>query len=172
VANRREKILILDRGNVELSIPRDWIFKPHPAGHVILKDAGDNASLEISYLHLPALEPHELPPLDAVMRLVLRGIPELAGGTVSVTETDRIDLKLAWAAYPYEGDDTGRRERRAARSRILIATNGRFFVLWTYNYWVDDASWAVAAWERMVATMHLGDGTQMRSPAEHWSMRE
>jgi hypothetical protein len=41
----------------------------------------------------------------------------------------------------------------------------------TFYYWENDTEWAVAAWERFVETIALGDGAQLGSPEEHWSMR-
>ena len=46
-----------------------------------------------------------------------------------------------------------------------------FQVLLTFYCWADDAAWAVPAWERVVATLALGDGRQLASPAEHWALR-
>jgi len=43
--------------------------------------------------------------------------------------------------------------------------------LLTFYCWADDAAWAVPAWERVVATLALGDGRQLASPAEHWALR-
>jgi hypothetical protein len=41
----------------------------------------------------------------------------------------------------------------------------------TYCYWQDEAAWAVAAWERMVDTLRLGDGVPLESPRDHWAVR-
>jgi len=49
---------------------------------------------------------------------------------------------------------------------------GVFQVLLTFYHWADDAAWAAPAWERVVATLALGDGRQLASPGEHWALRE
>ncbi len=62
-----EKILILDRGNVEFAYRRDWELKPDPAGHMTLRDPTDSCRAEISYFHVP-LPKGALPPLETQLR--------------------------------------------------------------------------------------------------------
>lgn len=165
-----EKILILDRGNVEFAYPHDWSFSPDPAGFAKLEDPKKDCLLEVSYLHLPPLLP-EAPDVASRLRHVLDESKE--GRGAGITSIDRGDLRLAWADYSFESAD---RERggiqRAARGRWLLADNARFQVLMTYYYWVDDAGWAVPAWERIVATLRLGFGEQLADPRDHWSLRD
>src|SRR5437867_2123624 len=47
-----EKIVILDRGNVELAIPRDWSVKLDPEGYMKVEDLTELCLLEVSYLRL------------------------------------------------------------------------------------------------------------------------
>jgi hypothetical protein len=159
-----EKIVILDRGNVELAVPSDWTVKPDPGGFMKIQDPVPDFLLEVSYLRLPPLSP-DAP--DAAGR-VEAALPKPA----PITSVDRGDLRLAWADYPYEADDPERRTRRVARGRILIAENGRFQVLATYYSWAEDGARAIPLWERIVATLRLGFGEQLRDPRDHWSMRE
>ncbi len=167
------KFVILDRGNAELAYPADWVFKPDPKdGHVTLTDPSDSCRLEISYFPLPA-PASELPPLADQLRQVLAGeCKRRKARPPKIVSEDRGDLWLAWAESTDTQLDTDRNERRAARTRHLVATNGRFQVLVTFAYWVDDAPWAVPAYERMIATLALGDGRQLESPWDHWSLRE
>jgi len=159
-----EKVLILDRGNLELAYPRDWTVKPDPAGFMKLEDGGEDCLLEVSYMRLPPLSP-DAPTVEGRLREVL---PVQA----PITLVDRGDLRLAWADYPYEADDTERGERRKARGRWLIAENGRFQALTTFYYWADDAARFLPAWERIMATLRLGFGEQLKSPRDHWSLRD
>ncbi len=57
------------------------------------------------------------------------------------------------------------------RGRWLLAANGLFQVLLTFYYWADDGPWAVPAWERIAASLALGDGRRLASPREHWGLR-
>jgi hypothetical protein len=169
VGGTGEKVAIFDRGHVELSFQADWTFKPDPAGHAVFKDPADQCKVEVSYFRLP-LPAKELPPLAEQLKAVLGGIePDVR---FEIHAQDRGDLWLAWAERPYECDDTDRGERRKALSRWLLAANPLFQVLMTFSCWQDDAGWAVAAFERMVATLRLGDGRQLKSPYEHWSLRD
>ncbi len=170
MASRAEKILILDRGNVELAFPKKWTVKLEPEGHMSLTDPGDSAKLEVSYLPF-GIPKDEGPPLADLLRQVLEKMPGEPAPLGEVVSADRGDLWLAWADRPHECDDTERHERRKAHTRTLIASNGRFYVIVTFAYWHDDLGWAVPAWERMMATLHLGDGTQLGSAFEHWSMK-
>jgi hypothetical protein len=169
VVARAEKILILDRGNVELAFPKKWAVKLEPGGHMSLTDPSDSAKLEVSYLPF-AIPKGVGPTLSELLREVLERMPD--GEMPEIVSLDRGDLWLAWADRPHECDDTERGERRNAHTRTLIASNGRFYVIVTFAYWHDDLAWAVPAWERMIATLHLGDGTQLRSAFEHWSMKK
>src|SRR5947199_3045274 len=50
-----ERIVILDRGNVEIAIPERWTVTPKVEGHLDIRDPTDACKLEISYLRLPPL---------------------------------------------------------------------------------------------------------------------
>jgi hypothetical protein len=165
-----EKILILDRGTVELGVPRGWSVEPDPEGFLKLKDPTDSCLLEVSYLRLPPLLP-SAPRLDERLRLVLKDTPEAAGHS-PVVVSEREEMSVAWAEYPYACHDPERGERRQARGRWLLAANEIFQALLTYYYWADDTDWAVAVWGDIVDTLRLGTGIPLESPKDHWSLRE
>lgn len=165
-----EKILIVDRWNVELGVPRGWSVEPDPEGFMRLKDPTDSCLLDVSYLRLPPLLP-SAPPLEERLRLLLEETPEVAGYSPIVV-SDRPGLRVAWAEYAFECDDTDRGEHRLARGRWLLAANEMLQALLTYYYWADDADWAVPAWENIVETLGLGNGIPLESPKDHWSLRE
>jgi hypothetical protein len=52
-----DRVLVLDRGNVELALPRGWTVAPDPQGHLACKDPTDSCKLEVSYFALPPLPP-------------------------------------------------------------------------------------------------------------------
>jgi len=166
---RGEKIIILDRGNVEFGYPGDWTVTPDPEGHIKLTDPAGQARLEASYLRLPSLPP-DAPSVEERLRYALTEAPE-AGPLTPIATVERTDMQLAWAEYRYECDDTDRGERRRARGRWLVAANRHFQALLTYCYWDDDAGWAVPTWERIVETLRLGDGVPLESPKDHWAVR-
>ena len=164
-----EKIIILDRGNVEFGYPGTWTVTPDPEGYLKLIDPKDQARLEASYLKLPPLGP-DAPTVEERLRYALAQAPE-AGPLTPIVTVERTDMQLAWAEYRYECDDTDRGERRRARGRWLVASNRHFQALLTYYYWEDDAGWAVPAWERIMETLRLGDGVPLESPKDHWAVR-
>ena len=164
-------ILILGRGNVEFGVPKDWSAELETSGlgHMKLKDPGDNCLLEASYMRLPPLVP-DAPGLAERLRWVL---PE---GTAPPAETPIINYRrgrteIAWADYCYEEDDPERNERRLAHTRVLLAANHLFQALLTLAYWDDDVGWVLPIWNRAVETLRLGDGTQLKTPWDHWSLR-
>jgi len=165
-----DKILILDRGNVELGVPTGWSVKPDPEGLLKLKDSTDSYLLEVSYLQLPPLLP-SAPPLEERLRLVLNDTPEAAGHSPIVV-SERRGTRLAWAEYTYQCEDPDRGEQRQARGRWLLAANEIFQALLTYYYWADEADGAIAAWEKIVETLRLGTGIPLENPKDHWSLRE
>jgi hypothetical protein len=177
--SRREKdkydglnILILGRGDVEFGIPKDWTAEMDTSGQFAfmkLKDPGDNCLLEASYLILPPLLP-TAPGVAERLRWVLpkdTAPPE----TTPILSYKRGRTDIAWVDYSYEEDDTERGERRVAHARWLIASNEIFQALLTFYYWADDASWTVPIWGRAIETLRLGDGTRLKSPWDHWSLR-
>jgi hypothetical protein len=165
-----ERVVIFDRGNVEFGLPRGWTAEPQAEGYMKCKDPTDAVVLEASYLRLPSPDLREFAVAER-LRLAMAEDSNAARHTGIVTFR-RDDTDLAWADYPYECDDTERGERRAAHGRWLIASNDLFQALLTYCYWADDASWAIRAWETIVATLHLGNGVPLETPKDHWSMRD
>lgn len=113
-ARRAEKIIILDRGNVEFGYPGDWTVTPDPAGFVKLPPLPPDAPRWRSGCgtRLPR------------RRRLVRSPP--------IVSVERTDMQLAWAEYRYECDDADRGERRRARGRWLIAANRYFQALLTY----------------------------------------
>jgi hypothetical protein len=164
IEKRDEKIIVLDRGNVEFSYPRDWTFTPDPAGFAKLIDPTDSARLEVSYLKLPPLPPGA-PTVEERLRHALAAAPEAGPLTPMVTE-ERAGMRSP-------GPTTGTRATtpNAAPGRWLVAANRLFQVLMTYYYWDDDSGWAVAVWRRMVETLRLGDGVPLESPKDYWAVR-
>ena len=175
--SRRDKIkdlniLILGRGDVEFGIPKDWTAELETTGlgHMKLKDAGDNCLLEASYMQLPPLRA-DAPALPERIRWVLPADKAPPDGTPIISyRRDRIDI--AWTDYSYEEDDTERNERRVAHTRILLAANHLFQALLTLAYWDDDIAWVIPIWNRAVETLDLGNGTRLKNPFDHWSLRD
>jgi hypothetical protein len=162
------KVLILDRGAAEVVYPADWSAELKPEGHMRLVDPTDACSLEISLLPFRLSEKAELP-VDHLLVETLSSDGREAG---EIRLEARGDLRLAWADTSYECDDAERGQRRVAHCRYLLVSNGLFTALLSFNYWRDDADWAVPAWQRIAASLQLGDGVRLAGPEEHWSLRK
>ena len=165
-----ERVLILDRGNVELALPPGWTVERDPAGHLACKDPTDSCKLEVSYLTLPPLLP-SAPPLAERLWLALGGEADPSTCSPAVTFR-RGPVEFAWTDYVFESADTERGERREAHGRLLLVANEWFHAVLTFSYWTDDAAWAVPIWERIVETVDLGNGVPLETPKDHWSLKD
>jgi len=165
-----DRVLILDRGNVELALPPGWTVERDPAGHLACKDPTDSCKLEVSYLVCPPLPP-DVPPLTERLRQSLEGEADPSTCSPAVAFR-RGPVEFAWMDYVFDSDDTERGERRQAHGRLLLAANDWFHAVLTFSYWTDDAAWAVPIWERIVETIDLGNGVPLETPKDHWSLRD
>lgn len=165
-----ERVLILDRGNVELALPRGWTVTPDPEGHLTCKDPTDSCKIEISCFALPPLPPGA-PSMAERVRASLAGVADPSTCSAVVT-VRRGCAEMAWTEYAFTSEDTERGERRQARARLLLAGNAWVQAVFTFSYWMDDAAWAVPVWERIAETIELGDGVPLETPRDHWSLRD
>ena len=163
-----EKVIVLDRGNLEFLYPDDWVVGPAPQGYLVLTDPTESCRIEVSYMKVPA-EAVEVPVAELLRRL-LKQIPE-AGSSPDIEESSESNRTLGWTEASYPSVDKRSGEPKEARGRWLLGSNDIFQVLMTCYYWAEDASWAIPAWTRIVTTLQLGSGAQLESPEEHWSMR-
>lgn len=166
------KFLVLDRGNVELGIPRDWTVAADPAGHMVLKDPRDECLLEVSYLRIPrGIGKDDLPAQEMLQAALAADRRAARHGPMAVVE--KPSMRIAWAEYDYESKDPRQSDAmRPARGRWLLARNEHFQVLMTFYYWRDDEGWTVPAWGRITDTLQLGNNIPLGSPKDHWSLRE
>ena len=135
-----------------LSVPLEWTVAGGN-GHVKLGDAHHDVMLEISSAQIPRLPGS---PSSAVR---LQTVLALSGQASTVIhERDRGDLEIAWAEVLHLADDPvlGTRRQRPACTRWLLALCDIGQVLATFNFWLDDAAWAVPEWERIVSTLRIG----------------
>jgi hypothetical protein len=155
------RVLSLDGGVVQLALAPDWPVSREPAC-VVATDPGDACRLEVSWSILP-LPAGALPPCDQRLEEVMQDAGVTASETGSGT---RGELAFAWADYPYASEDAHRSGiRRDARGRWLVAAKGRVQALVFYYYWVEDAAWALPAWEGILGTLRLSRPRRPGPPA-------
>lgn len=165
-----DRVLVLDRGNVELGLPRGWTVAPDPQGQLTCKDPTDSCKLEVSCFALPPLPPGA-PSMAERVRASLQGLADVARrGPVVAFRRGRAEF--AWTDYVFTSEDTERGEVREAHARLLLAGNPWFQAVLTFSYWTDDTSWAVPIWERIAQTIDLGDGVPLETPRDHWALRD
>ena len=133
-----------------LSVPLDWSVTGHN-GHAKLSDANQDVLLELSSAQVPRLvgSPSAAERLQTVL-----AVSDQAPAVIQ--ERDRGDLEIAWAEVLHLADDPMHGTQRPACRRWLLALCDVGQVLATYNFWLDDARWAVPEWERIVSTLRIG----------------
>lgn len=161
-----EKIVVLDRGNVEFLYPDDWSVSRNPDGHITLSDPTASCRLEVSYTKVPP-EAANLP-LDGLLRRLLSHVPE-AGSEFEIESSSESNVRFAWTDYSYPSTNKRTGNDVEAHGRWLVGSNELFQLLMTLYYWAEDAAWAVPIWTRIFETVQFGDGSQLESPEDHWS---
>ena len=122
--------LVLDGGVARLSVPATWRVT-YQDECVRAIDPSERAGLDLGCLRaMTARGPRDLELID-------RG---LMGG---------------WREDAFDAIDHDRGRVRPARSRHLVAATDLVHVVATFNYWCDDASWALPEWERIVSTLEV-----------------
>ncbi len=167
-----EKILVLDRGGMELIYPGQWSVHPEPTGVLALQDPNKSVRLKVLFGRLSRDESTEsaLLPVDNVLRHFLDGVPETTRNVV-IQRGVQPNGSMALAHYTYESKP-GTADPPEAHARWLVARNPNFQIVLSLRYDSLDAPSATAAWERIIETLHLGDGVPLSNPDEHWSLRK
>jgi hypothetical protein len=133
-----------------LTVPLDWTICGEN-GHAKLADPREDVLLEVSSALLPKMagSPSAGERLQTVLALT-------GQNQTVIQERDRGDLELAWAEFPHLADDPKLGTKRPACGRWMLALSDVGQVLATYYFWLDDATWAVPEWERIVSTLRIG----------------
>lgn len=164
----REKIVVLDRGNVEFLYPEHWRAARSKEGFVTLSDPTESCRLEVSYTKVPKTAAGF--PVERLLRQLLSHVPEAGSETEIHTSSDS-NGRIAWTDYAYPSVNKRTGDADEAHGRWFLGSNDLFQILMTFYYWADDASWAIPVWERVIGTLQFGDGSQLDSPEEHWSQK-
>ena len=167
-AKMREKIVILDRGNVEFLYPDRWSVARNKDGYITLSDPTESCRLEVSYTKVSSQAAGF--PVERLLRQLLSHVPE-AGSEIEIHTSADPNGRVAWTDYAYPSTDKRTGDAAEAHGRWFLGSNDLFQILMTFYYWADDASWAVPAWKRIIETLQFGDGSQLESPEQHWSRR-
>ena len=164
-----EKIVVLDRGNLEFLYPKAWKMEGSRDGYLVFTDPEESCRLEITYTSL-LQEMKQLSP-ELLLKQLIKNVPE-ASANEKIYTISNGTVNFAWLDYAYPSTNKHTGNEAEAHGRWLLGSNGLFQLLMTFYYWIDDSSWAVPAWERILETIQLGDGSQLQSPKEHWSLRD
>jgi hypothetical protein len=167
----KHAIFVADRGNVEFEAPAGWKIEGGKGGSVVFTDPTAQASVEMSYVRFGALS--VVPPVDQFLAQVMdreHDHPTRERSPVQSEWRGPMQLARAWRTWAEADKDRGNAVREA-RGWTLIGANKIFQVLVTCSYWKDDEPWVGPIWDRVVASLHLGDGNPYQSPAEHWAMK-
>ena len=148
------KILVLDRGAVQLEFPADWIMEPGPS-QINIRDGATaedgSCLLSVSCLRLPPLDWRELP-LSKLLLVAIEGDERDRIAIGPVHETARDGLTLAWIELRVV--DPG--EHRECRSRMCLARGYGVQGLITFDFWPEDEARVSPVWEGVLGSLRLG----------------
>jgi hypothetical protein len=148
------KIVVLDRGLVSFNIPRDWVVgeKTEPFEMYDRAEPDDNARLSVSYWRLPPGVDWTGLPLTKLLDDATKEEKENVLERGEIAKVDRDDLEMVWMEQRFQ--DT--KEPREAFSRFTVARDWNVAVLFTIDYWVDDAQKMRPVWAEIVRSLQLG----------------
>jgi hypothetical protein len=155
-------VIVLDRGAVRFDVPNTWVVSevPDPGGaHFTMFDKpepDDDLRFQVSVYHLnPEIDWSGIP-IDTVLTQALSGLEDSDGRrTISQSEPvliKRPGLVLAWNETLFVDP----KDDREAYTRALLAHGSLIQTLMTMDFWVDDAGWAVPAWDEILRSLRLG----------------
>lgn len=148
------KILVLDRGAVQLEFPADWIMEPDPS-QVALRDGAtaedSTCVLAVSCLRLPPVDWSGLP-LSGLLLEAVEGDDRDRIAIGPVRETTRDGLTLAWTELRVV--DPG--EHREGRSRMCLARGNYLQCLITFDFWPEDEARLSPVWDGVLSSLRLG----------------
>lgn len=164
-AQPKHKILVLDRGTVQLEYPEHWVVeagddcvnvhdKPPP---------DDDCVLGVSY-HIWPPEGGSLP-VAALVQSAMQGDERSFTTIDPVVAETRIDIELAWAEARFIDPGLG----REACTRLCIARKADIQALLTFDFWYADLATFDPRWHAVLASLRLGVEIDdpRRGPALH-----
>ena len=156
-AKEGNQIFVANKGDVRFEFPAGWVFDRTSGGKgksVRFYDGDppdDNIRLEVSVIHVPDPRAFSAPLAD-VLDGSIRDIGENCRRSKAFAmQLPQHDLALLDLEYidPVE--------KRAAHSLFCLARGAGIHALISLDYWPEDAPVALAAWEDVIGTLHLGE---------------
>ena len=155
------QVVVLNRGAVRFDVPKSWVVSEveDPGGaHFTMFDKpepNDDLRFQVSVFNLnPDIDWSGIP-LDTVLAGALGGQADADGRkTISQTEPvliKRAGLTIAWNETLFLDAN----ENREAYTRAILAHGSLVQTLITMDFWVDDAGWALPAWDELVRSLRL-----------------
>lgn len=156
------QVIVLNRGDVRFDVPNTWVVSevPDPGGaHFTMFDKpepDDDLRFQVSVHHLNPEIDWSGVELDTVLAGALGGQDD-ADGRKTVSQTEpvlirRPGLTIAWNETLFI--DT--RENREAYTRALLAHGSLVQAFVTMDFWLEDAGWALPAWDEILRSLRLG----------------
>lgn len=146
------KILMVDRGLVSFNLPADWYI--HAMDPFDIRDKAppdETCHLQATLYRAPAGVDWSGLPLISLMEKVIQGAHKDILERSPIQKHPRTDIEIVWFQQRF----IDKEEKRPAFSRIAMARGQTVHVLFTFDYWVDDAAKLEPVWEEVMRSVML-----------------
>jgi hypothetical protein len=161
-SKRGYQILVIDRGAVRFDFPQDWVMTMETnesSGLTTVKltdrpEPDDDCRLQVTHMYLPPGIDWSKLPLTEMLEHAMSGPDEneVLGKSLIVHEQRRY-LELAWIETRFVEPN----ENREARSRTSLARRDDVQVLFTLDYWPEDATRVLPVFDEAMRSLRLGE---------------
>ena len=156
-AKEGNQIFVANKGDVRFEFPSGWVFDRTSGGKgksVRFYDGhppNDNIRLEVSVLHIPDPRAFSAPLADVLNSSIGDIGDNCRRSEAFAMKLPRHDLALLDLEYidPVE--------KRPAHSLFCLARGAGIHALISLDYWPEDSTVALAAWEDVLGSLCLGE---------------
>lgn len=146
------KIVVADRGLVSFSIPSEWTIQGFEPLDIRDKEPPDETCHLVATIFRtpPGVDWTELP-LTGLMKQVTENAYKDVWDRTPIQKSPREDIEFVWFQQTFMDPE----EHRPAHSRIAMARGLAVHVLFTFDYWVEDAPKLEPIWSVIMDSILL-----------------
>jgi hypothetical protein len=145
-------VVVVDRGAVRFNIPDSWHVEPDSEALKLYdkKPPKDDCRLSVTCIHTPPVDWTELP-LAPLLDAVSRDDTILDRTRGEIITVARKDAEIVWLEVTWQDPI----EHREARSRIAVARGSNVHVVFTLDFWPEDAKRLEPVWKEVLRSIEL-----------------
>jgi hypothetical protein len=146
------KILVVEQGLVSFAFPDSWyIHAFDPFDIRDQKPPDETCHLQATIFRAPPGVDWSQLPLIPLMQNVIKDAYKSVLERTPITMHPREDIEIAWLQQKF----TDPEEHRPAWSRIAMARGQAVHVLFTFDYWTEDAEKLELVWDEIMNSIML-----------------